>query len=298
MNTAVIVEPREHLALPFVLNNVATCLPGWHIVIYHGTKNKGFLQDCINKDSVLEKCILKELPYANLTLSMYNELLTSPAFYESIPTDTFLIFQTDSMIFPQHVHLLNQFLAYDYVGAPLVYSLFHSLLENTGINVNMVGNGGFSLRKKSKMLEIIYKYPYANEVKLMPEDVYFSRYSRHVPPYEQAKQFSIESILVPDAFGCHKPWNAIKHDILFQTFPEIKTLYELQSVRPSRSMHALETHIPFKSFTSTRNLLIYASLIILGISVFAKNMMQSNWYYLLLCLYLICFILIVIDIRL
>ena len=57
---------------------------------------------------------------------------------------------------------IEDFLKYDYVGAPWIH-----LPNMNG------GNGGFSLRKKSKMLEIISKNKYNNE----NEDVYFSKFS-------------------------------------------------------------------------------------------------------------------------
>lgn len=70
--------------------------------------------------------------------------MTNINLYENIPTETFLIFQTDTLINPKYKDLIYEFIDYDYVGAPWISN-------------GDVGNGGLSLRKKSKMIEIIKK---------------------------------------------------------------------------------------------------------------------------------------------
>jgi hypothetical protein len=53
--TAVIVEPREHKALDFVLKNFKENLDEeWGIVIFHGTKNETYLKNIINFDVVFK----------------------------------------------------------------------------------------------------------------------------------------------------------------------------------------------------------------------------------------------------
>jgi hypothetical protein len=55
-----------------------------------------------------------------------------------------LIFQLDTLLSEQYKNNIYNFLDYDYVGAPWAFN-------------HKVGNGGLSLRKKSKMLEILNK---------------------------------------------------------------------------------------------------------------------------------------------
>jgi hypothetical protein len=44
--SAVIIEPREHKSLEFVLNNILTNLSDeWGLIIFHGRKNKQFILD-------------------------------------------------------------------------------------------------------------------------------------------------------------------------------------------------------------------------------------------------------------
>ena len=46
---AVIVETREHKALPFVLNNVMSILPdGWGLQIFHGSDNLDYVMEVTN----------------------------------------------------------------------------------------------------------------------------------------------------------------------------------------------------------------------------------------------------------
>lgn len=201
MYTAVIIEPRDHKALEFVLNNFLTNLSDeWTFIIFHGNKNILYVNDILKKldTSYRNKITLKNLNVDNLTLPEYNNLLVSKDFYDKIPTEVFLIFQTDSIICSDYKDLINDFIKYDYVGAPW-----------KGGNV---GNGGLSLRRKSKMLEIIDKCEYKDE----PEDVFFGTscpdIKRNTPQYEDAKKFSMETIYNDISFGVHKPWIHLKNE--------------------------------------------------------------------------------------
>ena len=219
--TVAIIEPREHKALRFVLNNFLNNLSDeWFIIIFHGNLNESFVKDIIDKDlaQFKERIELKNMGIDNFTINEYSLFLaTNMWFYDNIPTETFLIFQTDTMIFQPHKDLINQFLEYDYVGAPWG----HHVVEN-----ETVGNGGLSLRKKSKMLEIIRTTPYNG----LPEDVFFC-YQPHVhihkPSFELAKQFSTEEIFSEKSFGCHKPWERRHSRYLFKPYPELLILYWL-----------------------------------------------------------------------
>ena len=51
MYTAIIVEPREHPALEFVLNNfLSTLSDEWNIIVFHGNKNIDFLKKIIENN--------------------------------------------------------------------------------------------------------------------------------------------------------------------------------------------------------------------------------------------------------
>ena len=195
--SAIIVEPRSHPALEFVLKNAIDHLSDeWTIIIMHGTKNKEFVENIVNNNLAEHSARIKlhNLNVENLTIQEYNNLLISKQFYDHVPTDTFLIFQTDSMICNSTDVKISQFTGYDYVGAPLAH------IER------MVGNGGFSLRKKSKMLEVIEKCKYDGTA---PEDIYFQgclNAELNKPSSDEAAMFSNEGEYSKLSFGVHKPW--------------------------------------------------------------------------------------------
>ena len=222
MFTAIIIEPRQHKALKFVIHNFLENLSDeWGMVIFHGSRNKEYVSCILHEltPSYRSRINLVNLHISNLNSESYSKLFVTPAFYNFIPTETFLVFQTDTMILSQNKHGIDSFLEYDYVGAP--WKNYH------------VGNGGLSLRKKSKMLEIIKKKPYTNN----QEDEYFSlklpsTLSYHVPTFDMAKQFSVETIFYDKPFGIHNCWKYLSPSdmtMLIHIYPEITTLIELQS---------------------------------------------------------------------
>ena len=200
MYTAIILEPRKHKAMEFVLANFLDNLDErWSFIIYHGTENGQWLNEMINRNPYILKnknrIILKSLGVNNLKLNEYSSKMTNYEFINSIPTEVFLVFQTDTMISKPYKDLIYDYIEYDYVGAPW--------------NDRGIGNGGLSLRRKTKMLEIIKKVPYRIGY---AEDHYFytSRMMR-VPTFEKAKEFSIETVYSPKAFGIHAAWKHLKN---------------------------------------------------------------------------------------
>ena len=119
--TAIIVEPREHKALSFVLNNFLENLSDeWGIVMCHGNKNIDFVHNIINNDlpQYRNRITLVNLHVDNLGTDDYNKLMMSEKFHEYIPTEIFIVFQTDSIICREYKDYIHKFLEYDYVGAP------------------------------------------------------------------------------------------------------------------------------------------------------------------------------------
>ena len=221
--TAIIIEPREHKALSFVLHNFLKNLSNeWQILIFHGNKNIDYVKNIvINLDDEYKPRIMPvvNMLVDNLNGTTYSDFFKNAKFYDNIPTETFLIFQTDSMILSKNKLLINDFLDYDYVGAPWNCN-------------NRVGNGGLSLRKKSKMLEIIHKKGYA----LGYEDIYFTHdisiiSDYKIPDYKKAMEFSIETMYNTTSFGIHNCWKYLKKNELrelIKNYNEIQELIDLQ----------------------------------------------------------------------
>ena len=197
--TAIIIEPRKLKVLRRVLRNFLENLDSnWDIIVFHGTKNKEFVERIVAQDlpEFKNRIELKSLNRPNLDASgpnSYNGIMKSREILDQIPTEVFLVFQTDSVICSQHKDLLDKFLKCDYVGAPWGWM--------------PGGNGGLSLRRKSKMLEVIDVCPITPE----NEDSVFStgchgRVSVRNPTKEEAKEFAIETMYSPKSWGIHKAW--------------------------------------------------------------------------------------------
>ena len=221
--TAVLVECRRLKVLRFVLHNFIENLDSnWNFLIVHGLENGEWFRAMIAEEfpDQQNRFTFHEWPVADFTALGYNQYIMSAAFYKLIPTETLLIFQGDTMISPQNKGLLKKFMQYDFVGAPWKWG--------------GIGNGGLSLRKKSKMLEILKKYPVTEKFK--HEDSYFSKYIMRVPhniPTEfDAQEFSIETVFRERAFGLHAAWKHLPErlDDLRHIFPGLDTLIEQQPI--------------------------------------------------------------------
>lgn len=212
--TAIIIEPRQHKALELVLTNFISNLDNrWNFIIFHGIDNKEYIKNIISKNSIDNNRIkMINLDIHNLSIYDYNQLFYNKSFYDNIPTEMFLVFQTDTLICKKHKDLIYKFMNYDYVGAP--WNVQH---WNQNTCTNRVGNGGLSLRRKSKMLELLDNCDHNNQ----NEDFFFSKlicnckYDIKVnkPTDEEAKEFAIEHLINDKTFGIHKPWLYINEDI-------------------------------------------------------------------------------------
>ena len=240
--TAIIVEPRKHKALEFVLTNFMENLnDDWGFMIFHSIDNQHFIENIINnslaKYKNKTKLINLNINSNDFTVKEYSTMFFHKNFYNYIPTETFLIFQTDSIILKENKNKINDFLKYDYVGAPWPKTMgLHGKME--------VGNGGLSLRKKSKMLELLkYKKLGIDTIlnnkygKYVAEDMFFNGYyAKDVnvlkPSFDEAKKFSIESVYSESPFGVHKCWSGLEkneYEYLKIRYPDIKKLEELNT---------------------------------------------------------------------
>ena len=122
--TAIIVEPRKHKALEFVLNNICDCLTDeWRIILFHGKNNHEFANEIVSQLNNIYKnrITLVNLYVDNLNQQTYSQLLANRnTIYEHIETDIFLVFQTDSIMLKKNAHLIYEYLQYDYVGSPWI----------------------------------------------------------------------------------------------------------------------------------------------------------------------------------
>jgi hypothetical protein len=230
--TAIIIEPRKHKALSFVLNNVLECLSeDWKIVFFHGYNNIEYSKNIVKdlNTNYYNRIELVQLNVDNLNQKTYSQILaTKSVIYDYIVTEYFLIFQTDSMIFKVNSHLINEFINsnYDYIGAPWLICGYTPTKER-----DFIGNGGFSLRRTRKMLQIIENNTW-DENHEWHEDLFFTKKYADIevikPDYELAKKFCVDEVYSPITMSCHRPWEHLHFPLLLEKYPECEILKNLQ----------------------------------------------------------------------
>jgi len=230
--TAVIIEPRHHPALELVLKNFTSNLDErWNFILFHGGNNKDFVMNILENKIPEHKhrFTLVNLHVENLSIYDYNSIFYNQDFYNFIPTEMFLVFQVDTFICKKFKNNIYKFMHYDYVGAPWYPAVFNK----DNCSNNNVGNGGLSLRRKSKMLEILKNCNYEN----INEDFLFSKtvcdcnYDIEVnkPSVDEAKKFSIEHMYSPNAFGIHKAWRYVSEDLSYcEGLDELAAIHNYQ----------------------------------------------------------------------
>ena len=202
---AVIVEPRQHKALKFVIETALPHLPpDWPIQLFHGTQNEEYVRRELSALLESKRILLHNMNVTNLTRTMYSQMFTSADFWEKCVGEHVLIFQTDSTFLPTSPHKLTDFLQWDYIGAPWYDK--------------KVGNGGFSLRKKSSSLAAVKAMTESQKQSVknnqMHEDGYFVNFFKHHPVYRlaplgEAQKFSVEGMYYDKPLGVHQPWSYI-----------------------------------------------------------------------------------------
>lgn len=185
---AVIVETRKIENFGLIVKNHLHFLPkGWGLTVCHSYENESFVEGEL-KDIIGVNWMV--VGSDKLDANRYNQLLTSNHFWNLIPHETVLIFQSDSLLLRKGLELFEN---YDYIGAPWA----NRAMPRLG------GNGGLSIRNKSKMLETIQRFHY-NQVAHGNEDVYFSlNMNGSKPDKPISMKFSVETMYYPTPIGCH-----------------------------------------------------------------------------------------------
>tara|TARA_B100000073_G_scaffold346588_1_gene358351 strand:- start:62 stop:3121 length:3060 start_codon:yes stop_codon:yes gene_type:complete len=211
---AVLVEYRVLPHIELLIRNMILKLGNdWSYTIICGCENIDFINEIIPSENI--KIINSN--HSNMNINEYSAFLSSTSFWDLIIGDKVLIYQEDSWLFEYDEFIMSQCLEYDFVGAP-----FSNIHDDTP---NKVGNGGFSIRTKSIMKQVIshksiYNLDYseytrvymeANNLHVPPEDVYFSKTMQKydigkVAPYELASVFSTESVCNTESMGGHCFW--------------------------------------------------------------------------------------------
>lgn len=212
---SLIVETRNLPHLEFVIKNTIQKLgDGWgHIIYCHKNNYDTILKICSEISPQIE---IRFLDY-EIDRNSYNNLCLDIKFWNQINCEKVLIYQTDTFICNQFD---NDFLKYDYIGAPWGPS-DHSNYLKEKLNLDfglLIGNGGLSIRDVTKTKNCLLDNNFIRNLNSrstdptldrLPEDIIFSLYftNKNYPSHQRSIDFSCEFFLNLSSFGFHKPWN-------------------------------------------------------------------------------------------
>lgn len=223
LKETILIEYRELPHIEYLIYRTIMLLPSdWNHTIVCGRENANMVRNiasrlCIKLES---KIRIIETPSCT-SINDYNEMLLDATFWNRFQGEKLLVYQEDTCLFHGDI---EPFLEYDYIGAPWP--------KGQEENSLLVGNGGFSLRSKSKLLECLAQVApqtlelpesveaIRKEVGLTSpaEDVYFSRVMIEeglgtVAPWDVARSFSQESQKSESPLGGHMFWLAETEDM-------------------------------------------------------------------------------------
>lgn len=183
-------RPLPHL-VPLLLHFISILPADWPFLFMGSNTSISAIQHSASAKSYIStgKLRLANIP-TNMSTSnqeMISRFFTTAWVYESLlaPAEWLLVFQTDSIICANSIHTIDHFLGYDWVGAPW------EMEKPWG------GNGGLSLRRISRVLEVLTHQKRPHDSK--PEDLWLSERMAHIPASKMAngsvgQQFSGETL--------------------------------------------------------------------------------------------------------
>ncbi|KAJ2891980.1 hypothetical protein MKZ38_010462 [Zalerion maritima] len=139
--------------------------------------------------------------------ALYSRFLVEPWLWSQLaPFEKVMVFQSDSILCANSQRRADDFLEWDFIGAPIAPSLGYGY------------NGGLSIRNRTLMLDIIKEYKDSNiRKKNKFEDRFYYKMLKRIPGVKLphpllANKFSTESIYQEEPLGYHQPamWHRSK----------------------------------------------------------------------------------------
>lgn len=203
--TAVIVDPRYDELMESVIKNFMYYMgpKDWNLLIISSSIYKNKIQETFPNALFLK--IDESMIYydseliPNINIATYNKIFLSQQFWDSMPTEHIAIFQKDCIMFKMFD---ESFLNYDFAGANVYVPRTKTFFSGTI-------NGGFSLRKKSAMLDCLKK------IDIQKINNYIKQMKTILPENNSFIQTEYDSSLNEDVFfifAC---------EILQKTMPDI-----------------------------------------------------------------------------
>ncbi|KAL8635013.1 MAG: hypothetical protein Q9228_007454 [Teloschistes exilis] len=205
---ATIMENRPLANLiPIILAFSSVLGQGWPLRIFHSAQNVRLLKSSPAIQRMIESghLTLQELP-RTLDFDSHEPVsafLATPWLWERLaPAKHVLMFQTDSILCSNSQRRVDDFLDYDFIGAPI------------NLTEGKTYNGGLSIRNRDTVLEVLKRFNRQEGGEF--EDQWFTQRMREMPPkpdgkpfanlpsLEIAKQFAVETIWHEKPFGMHQ----------------------------------------------------------------------------------------------
>jgi hypothetical protein len=207
---AFLVETRPLAHLPALFAHMMSVIPAeWTFRFMGGPQALDFMRanPLLSQYEKSGKLSFLQVPsnYSMKDRDTISQMFTDPHLYADIlaPAEHLLVFQPDSIFCAGAPKSLNDFLEYDWIGAPWSKTAGHG------------GNGGLSLRKVSRILQVLEKKRRVNTG--MPfEDEWLSNELNALPGARMAvadisKTFSVESVWDEAPLGYHIGWMGVHH---------------------------------------------------------------------------------------
>ena len=152
---AIIIDPRYDPLMEAVIENFMYLMNplGWNLLVVTWKGHRDAIMkrfpNCFFSQIDDDKIYMNDKGEPNITIDSYNTMLMDLDFWKGLPSDFICIFQKDCIMFKMFP---EYFLHYDFGGAS--WHMKDVSLFNEGIN------GGFSLRKRSAMIDCLENITY------------------------------------------------------------------------------------------------------------------------------------------
>ena len=188
-----LIEGRsQYTNIELALENIRTVLPDCDIVFIGSKTNTEHVQKNLLQKNERAVCVPKLT-----SVDDFSSLIGSTRFWNThVQHDRALITQIDARLCHNPLMRLEDYFAYDYVGAPWY--------APEGSHNQSVGNSGFFLANPQAMVHMLTKHPYTPGK--IPVDVHFANHLRLKPSAVVARAFAVENLWHPRPIGVHQPF--------------------------------------------------------------------------------------------
>ncbi|KAI9105552.1 hypothetical protein DFS34DRAFT_599892 [Phlyctochytrium arcticum] len=225
--TAVIIETSPSATLvPILVHFAAVLGPRWHVALYTSastwTENPTSIpfQRLLESKQLSVRFLPPEVQFTDS--AAVSRFLTAPWLWqELVESKRILMFQLDSIICANSNVTVDDFLKWDYIGAPIDGKF--------GVGYN----GGLSIRNPKLLLDLINEKGSITDPRDFEDQWFFRQLSAlgpekgvKLPDAETAKKFAVETIYYERPLGYHQPsrWQAGNMNEIETWCPEVKML--------------------------------------------------------------------------